>query len=70
MERDEITQNYLRQADEAEAWANRTEEPLLQARWRSLAKEYRDLAQSRVTLLETRDIGVTVIAVAGSGSVH
>jgi len=54
MEHDTIIQDYLRQAEEAETWAERTKEPLLMVRWRKLAKEYRDLAQSRIALLQSR----------------
>jgi hypothetical protein len=51
MSRDEFVQDCLRQADEAELWSRLTTEPLLRARWQKLAKEYRELAQSRSELL-------------------
>jgi hypothetical protein len=57
MEHDEIVRDYLRQAEEAEAWANATLEPLLSVRWQKLAQEYRDLAKSRMTLLNIRGMG-------------
>ena len=69
MENDSIVRDYLRHAEEAETWAQRTQEPLLQARWRKLAKEYRELAQSRITLLESRGLGPQPTA-ASSGSFH
>jgi len=68
MENDSVVQNYLHQADEADMWAQRTQEPLLQARWRKLAKEYRELAQSRMTLLESRGLSPQQTVAASSRS--
>jgi len=44
-------EEYLRQAAEADAWAERATNPTIQDRWRKLANEYRLLAESRAKAL-------------------
>jgi hypothetical protein len=38
MEHDEFVQDFLRQAQDAETWAERTQEPELQGRWRKFLR--------------------------------
>jgi hypothetical protein len=54
MLQDQTVQDYLRQAEEAEAWAEAESEPFLKQSWLKIAQEYRLLAQSRITSLTAR----------------
>ena len=54
MSQDQTVQDYLRQAEEAEAWAEAESEPFLKQSWLKIAREYRLLAQSRMTSLTAK----------------
>ena len=54
MSHDENVREYLRQAEEAESWAEASPEPSLRQSWLKIAQEYRLLAQSRITSLTAK----------------
>jgi hypothetical protein len=54
MSQDQNVRDYLRQAEEAEAWAGAETEPFLKQSWLKIAQEYRLLAQSRISVLTAK----------------
>ena len=44
---------YIQRAEEAEAQANKLKDEAAKAQWREIANAYRNLAQARLTSLET-----------------